>query len=98
MKGCLNMNIEKDLIKGIEKRMKKFNGDTDRVILDYSKLRRLTYEDAHALYQEAKRYGGYTFNTKAMDVEKHIKRAVKKGKGDKHVSKRDLRDLVELIG
>ena len=92
------MNVEKDLIKGIQKRMKKFDGDADKVILDYFKLRRLTYEDAHAIYQEAKRYGGYTFNTKSMDVEKHIKRAIKKGKGDSSVSKKDLRELVELVG
>jgi len=92
------MNVEKDLIKGIQKRMNKFDDDADRVILDYSKLRHLTYEDAHAIYQEAKRYGDYTFNTKAMDVEKRIKRAVKKGKGNADISKKDLRKLIELIG
>ena len=81
------MNVEKDLIKGIQKRMKKFDNDTDRVILDYSKLRHLTYEDAHVIYQEAKRYGGYTLNTKAMDIEKTIKSAVKKVKGDADISK-----------
>ena len=92
------MNVEKDLIKGIQKRMKKFDNDTDRVILDYSKLRHLTYEDAHAIYQEAKRYGGYTFDIKAMDVEKRIKRTIKKGKGDNMIAKKDLRKLIELIG
>ena len=44
----IEMNINKDLIKGIQKRMKKFD-DVDRVILDYSKLRGITYEEGYDL-------------------------------------------------
>lgn len=91
----IEMNINKDLIKGIQKRMKKFD-DVDRVILDYSKLRGMTYEEGYDLLKEFKRYGS-GFNTSGMDIERHIKRAIKKDKGDDKMKSRDLHDLVEYI-
>lgn len=89
------MNADKNLIKEVQKRVGK-NG-IDKTILDYSPLRRLTYEDASNVLSEGKRYGGLGMNPKAMDLERKINKMLKKDKGDKKLDKHDLYKLVELI-
>lgn len=69
----------------------------EKVMRDYSPVKKITYSETSELVEEAKRHGTSSFNGDVMKLEKKCKDMIKKDKGDKKLDRWDLERLLDIL-